>query len=150
MPGGRLFRFDQRFLEYGSIKESKMSVVVAGLFDSEVDATKAMDRLLREDIHDMDTHVIDGGSTANASEPGVVVPLIPNTSGGPQQGGVGPAASGAYLGNWLNNMDEVEKRFYQDAVREGSTLALARVPEEHADHVRTIFNTFGGRTYKKE
>ncbi len=125
-----------------------MSVVVAGLFDSEVDATKAMDRLLRENIKDSDTRVIDGSSAARAAQTGANIPIIPNTSGGPQQSGVGPAAAGAYFGDWLNDMDRVERHFYEDAVREGSTLALARVPDDQADQVRQLFRTFGARTYE--
>lgn len=131
-----------------------MSVVVAGLFDSEADATKAMDRLLREHIDDMDTRVIDGGASnaANSQGEGGVIPLIPNTSagGGPQQSGIGPAAAGAYFGSWLNDMNDVEKHFYQDAVKDGSTLALAKVPDQYANRVRQMFRSFGARTYDKE
>ncbi len=128
-----------------------MSAVVAGLFDSEVDATKAMDRLLREHIDDLDTRVINGSARTDAQGPNVVVPIIPNTSGGPQQGAVGPAASvpGAVFGDWLNDMDDVERQFYSDAVREGSTLAVARVHEKDAQRVQQLFRSFGARTYKK-
>jgi hypothetical protein len=131
--------------------------VVVGLFDSEADATKAMDRLLREDIQGLDTHVIDGGARGDASTgtPNVTVPLIPNTSGGVAQGGVvpgsgGAAAGGALFGNWLDDMDDVERHFYQDAVKDGSTLALAKVPDESKGQVRLIFQTFGARVYEKK
>ncbi len=128
-----------------------MSVVVAGLFDSEAEATKAMDRLLREHIDDLDTRVIDGSASnaANSQGEGGVVPLIPNTSGGPQQGGAAPGMAGAYFGSWLHDMNDVEQHFYQDAVREGSTLALARVSDKDANRVRQMFRSFGARTYEK-
>ncbi len=130
--------------------------VVAGLFDSEADATKAMDRLLREDIKGLDTHVIDGGARRDASNgmPNVSIPIIPNTSGGISQGGIapggGPAAAAGSLGDWLNDMDDVERHFYEDAVKEGSTLALARVPDDKEGQVRLIFQTFGARVYDKK
>ncbi len=127
--------------------------VVAGLFDSEVDATKAMDRLLRENIHDLDTQVIDGSAKTNTGTPNVTIPIIPNTSGGPSQGGVasggaGPAIVGTF-GHWLDRMDDVERKFYEDAVREGSTLALAKVHDEDEGKVRLIFQTFGARVYDR-
>ena len=131
-----------------------MAVVVAGLFDSEADATQAMDRLLRENIEDLDTRVINGGARPNTDSPGVVVPIIPNTSGGiAQPGGLAGMAGvvpGGLFGDWLNDLDNVEQGFYQEALREGSTLALARVDEAHADKVRQLFSMFNARTYKRD
>ncbi len=127
--------------------------IVAGLFDSEVDATKAMDRLLREGIDGMDTRVING-SSRTGDTPGVAVPIIPNTSGGTSQAGMGaqvPAVGAVPVsGDWLDEMDKVEQNFYRDALREGSTLVLAKMHDEDAGRARLIFSTFGGRTYKKD
>jgi len=128
-----------------------MAVVVAGLFDSEADATQAMDRLLREKIEDLDTRVINGSSRTPTGDTGVAIPIIPNTSGGPsQQSGMVPGAPGVFFGNWLNDMDDVEQGFYQEAVREGSTLALAKVRDEDADRVRQLFRMFNARTYTRD
>ncbi len=128
--------------------------IVAGLFDSEADASKAIDRLSREGLDDLDTRVVNGSARTGNAEPGVVMPIIPNTSGGPSQAGMGPEGVGVnaapVLGDWMNNMDEVERNFYQDALREGSTLVLAKVHDEDAGRVGLIFSTFGGRTYKKD
>jgi hypothetical protein len=128
--------------------------VIAGLFDSEADATRAMDRLLREDIHDLDTHVIDGGTRGSTGAPNVNIPIIPNTSGGLSQGGIAPTGAGAApvgsFGHWLDDMDDVERHFYEDALKEGSTLALAKVPDDAANQVRLIFQTFGARVYDKK
>jgi len=134
-----------------SFKKEFRMAVVAGLFDSEADATKAMDRLLREHFDDMDTRVINGSSRTSVDEPGVVIPMIPNTSGGPNAGVIGgPAAAGAYFGDWMSDMDEVERGFYSEAVREGSTLAMAKVDDKDADRVRQLFRSFGARTYMKD
>ena len=75
-----------------------MAVVVAGLFDSEADATQAMDRLLRENIEDLDTRVINGSARTGTDSPDIIIPVIPNTSGGPSSGtigGVGGVPAGA-------------------------------------------------------
>ncbi len=128
--------------------------IIAGLFDSEADASKALDRLSREDLPGVDTRVINGSARTNASNPNITVPIIPNTSGGLAETGLGteaPAVGGIpAFGDWLNDMNDVERKFYQDALREGSTLALAKVDEKDAGKVRLIFQTFGARTYKKD
>ncbi len=129
-----------------------MSEVVAALFDSEADAGRAMDRLNRENMKDLDTRVINGSDRSGTQRLSEAVPFIPMTSGGPsQQGGVGPAVVGDSFGGWWNDMDEVERNFYEDAMREGSTLALAKVGnEEDARRVQLIFKTFGARTHTND
>lgn len=122
--------------------------VVAGLFDSDLEATQAMDKLLREHIEDMDTQVIEPGRRTSA-EPGVIVPLIPNTSGGQSGTGMGVPLAGAAL-NWMSDMDDVERSFYSEGLREGSTLALAKVKDEDAARVRELMSSFGARTYVKK
>jgi hypothetical protein len=125
--------------------------VVAGLFDSDADATRAMNRLLNENIKDLETHVINGSNKSQVDDRGVLIPFIAVTSGGGAETGAGPAlAVGSVFGNWLGGIDQAERQFYEDAVREGSTLALASVPDDSASRVRSIFQTFGARVYEKE
>ncbi len=128
--------------------------VVAGLFNSEAEATQAMDKLLREHIDHLDTRVIDPRSTDASQGPDVVLPVIPNTSGGVSgSGNTGLVAGAAALGgasDWLNDMNDVERNFYSDAYREGSTLALAKVHDKDAGRVRELFRQFGARTYEKK
>lgn len=123
--------------------------VIAGLFDSELDATNAMDRLLKQNFKDMDTRVIEAGQNTNAETPGVFVPIVPNTgdTGSGMGASVGMAALGAARG-WMDEMDqEVERAFYLEGMREGSTLALARVQDEDAARVRQLLRSYGARTY---
>lgn len=123
--------------------------VIAGLFDSELDATNAMDRLLRQNFKDMDTRVIEAGQNTNPAEPGVVVPFVPNTgdTGAGMGATVGLAALGAARG-WFDELDDdVERAFFLEGMREGSTLALARVQDEDAPRVRQLLRSFGARTY---
>lgn len=126
---------------------------VAGLFDSMADATNAMDILLREDIPDLDTRVFETGSatdTAN-NDSGVVVPLIPNSGSGMDfNAPAGVGAAGLFGADWLDDLDEVERAFYHEGFKEGATLAVAHVPDDHVTHVRRIFADHNARTYKKD
>lgn len=126
--------------------------VIAGLFDSELDATNAMDRLLKQNFKDMDTRVIEAGQNTNADGPGVVVPFVPNTgnTGAGMGASVGVAALGANRG-WFDEMDdEVERAFYLEGMREGATLALAKVNDEDAPRVRQLLRSYGARTYTEK
>jgi len=130
--------------------------IVAGLFDTQSDATEAMDRLLRMNIDDLDTHVIEPGQFSDTSETGMITPTAPY-AGGPGAGSSGPAGPmfipvsgmGGSI-DWLDNLDEVERVFYQEGLREGATLALAKVDDEHAEQVRQLFRAKGARTYVKD
>jgi hypothetical protein len=91
--------------------------------------------------------------TDTCQNPGTYFPLIPKPSGGESGAGYGSNAGAAVLAvasNWLNEMDDVERNFYIDAYREGSTLALAKTDEKDAGRVRELFRQFGARTYEKK
>lgn len=127
--------------------------VIAALFDSEADATPAMDRLLNAHIDPIETRVLDPKSNDTGQVTGPVIPLIPNTSAGYVGAGVGTNVGGVVpnaVGKWLDDMDDVERNFYFDAYREGSTLVLAKVDDKDASTVREIFRQNGARTYTKE
>ena len=127
--------------------------VIAALFDSEADATPAMDRLLNSHLDPIETRVMDPKSNDTGQVTGPVVPLIPNTSAGYVGAGVGTNVGGVFFpsaGDWLHDLDEVEQKFYSDAYREGSTLVLAKVDEKDAQLVRDLFRQNGARTYTKE
>ena len=128
--------------------------VVAALFDSQADATQAMDVLLRAQIEDLDTRVFETGSRQTDTSPGVVVPLVPNTAGGgmgqpgfPAAGVIGAAGLDR---DWLNELDEEERAFYHEGYREGATLALAKVHDEDVEQVRQIMRQHNARTYIKD
>ena len=128
--------------------------MVAGLFDSEIDATNAMDRLLGENFIDLDTRVIETGQNADLENRGVVIPLVPNTGMGSGMAGgavpVGTAGLGLPRG-WMDDIDdEVERAFYLEGLREGSTLTLARVSDEDAPRVQELLRSFGARTHTQE
>lgn len=125
--------------------------VVAGLFDSDANATEAMDKLLREHIEGLDTRIID--RSTQAGESNAVIPIMPNTGGISGSSTpvypVGMSSQGANV-PWLDDMDEVERMFYHDGMREGATLALAKVKDADADRVRNLLRQYGARTYVKD
>lgn len=132
-----------------------MSVVVAGLFDQQADATQAMDEILRLKIKDLDTRVIE--TQGNQDQVGggpTIIPIVPNTAGGLSQSTPGAAGIPPIAGrdaNWLDELNDDEERgFYYEGAREGATLAMARVDEDHADHIRQIFQQYGARTFIKD
>lgn len=123
--------------------------VIAGLFDSQADATEAMDRLHRLGYQDMDTRVIEPGSQDTASGPDTVIPVIPATgSSYGQPGGTGGPVGGSF--GWLDDLDKVESAFYQEGLKEGATLAMVQVDDKYAREVRELFSQFGARTYRKD
>lgn len=123
--------------------------VVAGLFDSEADATDAMDRLLRSHIDDLDTRVVSGRGDTSDVRPPIAFPAIPNT-GGVMGGGSAAGVPVPIDPDWFRGMGDVEQEFYYGGLREGATLALARVRDEDANRVRQLLRDFGARTYVKE
>jgi hypothetical protein len=129
--------------------------VVAALFDSQADATEAMDVLLNAHIKDLDTKVYETGSRQGMSDsgPGVVVPLVPSTGSGMGQPGMPAAGALGAAGldrGWLNELDEEERAFYYEGYREGATLALAKVHAEDVGKVRQVLGQHNCRTYVKD
>ena len=99
----------------------------------------------------MDTRVIDQGSSASSGDVNSVIPIIPNTSGGYSQSGMGDSFwRGSDKVDWLDNLDEVEQAFYYEGLKEGASLALAEVDDQDAEKVRQLMRRFGARTYSKE
>jgi hypothetical protein len=132
-----------------------MSVIVAALFDSQADADVAMEKLLNAGIEDLETQLVQGDQRTRGDAPAVggpVFPVVPNTDGG--FGHASGAATGMpFLGgrsSWLDDVDEEERAFYHEGLKEGGTVVLARVDDDSADHVRRMMNLQGARTYVKD
>ena len=130
--------------------------IVAGLFNSQSEATQAMDILLRSNIPDLETKVYETGSPTNSTEAGssMVIPVIPTTgaTGLGQPGAPAAAAVGAagIDRDWLDELDDRERAFYHEGYREGATLAMAKVNDDHVGHVRELFRQHGARTFTKD
>lgn len=115
---------------------------VVSLFESQEEATKALDALYASSYESVDAEVIENVSELDYGETGVVAPA-PNASTG-VAGAVdipGPLQD--------TDLDEEEAAWFARGVQGGSVLVVAEVDEEDADAVQQLFYEHGGRTYEK-
>lgn len=123
--------------------------VVAALFDSDSDATMAMDKLMHMHLHDVDTRLFGQREDNTNASPTTVLPLVPNT--GAQVGQTGGFLPFAGRIDWLDELDdEAERGFYYEALKEGGILALAKVDDADAPQVRQLFRQSNARTYQEK
>jgi hypothetical protein len=122
--------------------------VVAGLFSSQADATRMMDVILRRDYKGLDTRVVEGQeTTGNTAQGGdALFPVIPTTGTGVGQPG-GIAWGAGDDATWMSDMRDVERTFYHEGMREGATLALIRVDDDHADEIRDLMRDHGAQMH---
>lgn len=126
--------------------------IVMGLFGSDLDATEAMDKLLGENIESLETRVLNGGRDTSEG-PDVVIPVGPAGGGAFGSPGTTSAPLGgamAAYGDWLHDVDEVERSFYYMGMKDGAVLAIAKMKDEDASHVQELMRSFGARVYSKD
>ncbi len=121
--------------------------VVAGLFDSQADADLVMNEIFRMNIDGLESRIYDGGGQAGTGEdrPAMIFPFVPNT--GNNMGMSGAAVVPGSDVDWMGELDEVERAFYLEGMKEGATLAVLRVPDDHVEHVRLAMLKANARTY---
>lgn len=122
--------------------------VVAGLFDSQADADLVMNDILRMNIDDLESRVYNGGGQTGTGDdrPTMVFPFVPNTGNNMGMSGAAVVPGSGDV-DWLGELDEVERAFYLEGMKEGATLAVVRVPDEHAQHIRLAMSKANARTY---
>lgn len=130
-----------------------MTTIVAGYFDSEDTATRAMDELLNTpEFQNSESEVIStiASGTGNAGDVGGFVPFAPNTPGGQGNAVIGgvPVTGGGGR-RLLNELGDDEAGYFQAALKNGGVLALVKVEDHLAMRVGRIFNQFGARTYQE-
>lgn len=129
-----------------------MKKIVAGYFDSEDEATRAMDILLKDPrFRNAESEVISAiaRGTGNPGSGGAV-PVMPNTSGGSGGSSVmGPIpVTGGY--RLYNELNHEEAEYFGSALKNGrGVLALIEVDGDQAMHVRQLFSQNGARTYQE-
>ncbi len=114
---------------------------VASLFQSEAEATEALDALAKTEFEDLDYRVYQRNV---ADEGGAVVPIgFPNTQ--PDVGAVTPLAM---VGDDLSDLDdEGLSDFFRQAVERGqAVVVVAKVDDEDAANLEAFFREYGGRT----
>lgn len=130
-----------------------MAKIVAGYFDSEDDATRAMDVLLKDPaFQDAESEVISNldGGTGSPGDVGMA-PIVPNTSaGGSGNQIIGPVAITGGGRRLFNDIGDKEAEYFSSAMRNGrGVLALMKVEDQQAAHVSQVFSQNGARTYNE-
>ena len=118
-----------------------MSKIVS-LFESQAEATKALDVLHASDYENIEAEVIEDARDMDYGSTGVVAPA-PNASTG-VAGVVGIPDPLQDIG-----LDDEEAAWFAEGVRGGGVLVVAEVDDEDAGSVEKILRDYGGRTFKR-
>ncbi|HZD11630.1 MAG TPA: hypothetical protein VE553_09840 [Candidatus Binatia bacterium] len=114
---------------------------IASLFESQDEATKALDALVRTEFEDLDYRVYDGSGAETATSARVIgLPVAEPNVGGEATAGILSSA-----GTELD--DEELSDYFMDAVERGNAvLVVADVDDDRADALESFFREYGGRT----
>lgn len=131
-----------------------MATIVAGYFDTEDAATRAMDMVLNSpEFRNAESEVIStvARGTGNAGDVGVM-PVVPNPATSGQSNTVIGAVPVTGTGGrrLLSELGDDEANYFQSALKNGGVLALLKVDEHQAMKARQIFNQNGARTYQEK
>jgi hypothetical protein len=118
--------------------------IVASLFDSDSEATAALDALADSKFHDIDTRVFNGDVPDEVGEARVLA--IPSAS--TNSAGVVPSA---VLDNWVTELDNEDlSDYFIDEVKKGhAVLVVAKVDEDDAADLEQFFKDHDGRVSEK-
>lgn len=118
---------------------------VASLFETQAEATEAIDALDGSGFEDIDYRVYE----RNVEAEGTQVRAIGLPSAEPNIGGSGAVGIFGGVGDDLG--DEGLADFFRDAVETGqAVLVVAEVEDERADELERFFREQGGRTSEKD
>lgn len=118
-----------------------MSKVIA-LFESQAEATRALDALHAGDYKDIETEVIEDARDMDYGTIGVAAPA-PNASTG--------VAGVVAIPDPLQDigLDDEEVAWFAQGIRGGGVLVVVEVDDEDAQSVERILRDHGGRTFEK-
>lgn len=122
--------------------------VIASLFESQAEATRALDALAAADIGDVDTRVIESEEEASQGPSSGTIPALDPAA-------PGPAGAAAPVAGWQSlimgsDLEEDEADFFIQGVRDGGVLVLVReADEEHEETIEQILRENGGRAYEQ-
>ena len=120
-------------------------LTVASLFESQSEATEALDALAESPFSEIEYRVYEHNIAREGDEAQVIG--LPTTE--PNVGGSGPAVILSSAGT--NLRDEELADFFRDAVETGSAvLVVAKVEEDRAQALENFFRDHGGRTAKDD
>jgi hypothetical protein len=115
---------------------------VAALFESQAEATRALDALAGTDFEDVETTVFEGDVPDDVGE---VKPAGMLAGAGSNLSGASPQA---LLDNVLTGLDDEElSNFFIESVEQGQgVLVVAEVDDEQALDLAAFLQKLGGRT----
>lgn len=126
--------------------------VVAGLFDSEDAATRALDALLQSPgYEDVETQVLSnfGNTSGNAGGEGVVFPFQTQTTAGYNSSmpGFVPITGNSMF----NELDSEEADFFNRAIsKNGGVLAMIKVDNDKVKQVGRLLSDYGAVTHRED
>lgn len=113
---------------------------VISLFESQAEATSALDVLYGGDYGNIEIEVIENGGETDFGATGVVVPAINSSTG---------VAGAVGIPDRLDDVDfagDEEAAWFAEGVRGGGVLVVAEVDDEDASAAEEVLRNHGGRT----
>lgn len=117
-------------------------VTIASLFDSQAEATKALDALNEKVSAEMDISVFEKPQEVGDRE--IVLAAVPYN----QPASTSATAIPAAVSNL--DLDDEEAAFFARGVEGGGVLAVVEVDEEHEESIRQVLQEQGGRTFTQD
>lgn len=118
-------------------------LTIASLFESQAEATKALDAMAESEFSDVDVRVYESDVPDDSTD------AQPAAVPAPTASGPGAAVRWGTRGA-LDDLEGMElPNLFIEAVEEGqSVLVLVEVEEDRADGLQAFFDTHGGRVAK--
>ena len=116
---------------------------IISFFQSQEEATRAVDDLYSGDYEGIETEVIENASEIDFGAEGIVAPATNASTG---------VAGAIGIPTRLEDIDfddEKEAAWFAEGVRGGGVLVMAEVDDEDATAVEQVLRNHGGRTFEK-
>lgn len=116
---------------------------IIGFFDSQEEATRAVDALYSGGYEGVETEVIENADQVDWGAEGIVAPVTNASTG---------VAGVIGIPTRLENIafdNEEEANWFAEGVRGGGVLVVAEVDDEDGTEVERVLRTHGGRTFEK-
>lgn len=111
---------------------------VASLFESQQEATAALDALAQSEFADIPTEVYENGGEADEDTDVGAVP-DPGTS---------RVLAAPYDVDLIYGLDQEARSYFLRKAQQGAVLVLADVEKERVDDLKAFFEEHGGQTAK--
>ncbi|HSM54854.1 MAG TPA: hypothetical protein VK879_01765 [Candidatus Sulfomarinibacteraceae bacterium] len=111
---------------------------VASLFESQQEATAALDALAQSEFADIPTEVYENGGEADEDADVGAVP----------EPGTSRVLAAPYDVDLIYGLDQEARSYFLRKAQQGAVLVLADVEKERVDDLQAFFEAHGGQTAK--